>query len=189
MPPKNRFTREQVVQAALDLVRREGMEALTARRLAEALGCSVKPIFGLFRNMEELQQAVVAAAYALYQQAIAGAMAAGEFPPYKASGMAYIDFARREKQLFRLLFMRDRRRETPVEADDIGPLLELIRKNGGISRENAARFHMEMWLYVHGAASMLATDYLDWDRALIADSLTDVYQGVLARFREKEAKG
>lgn len=187
MPPKNKFTREQVLQAALELVRREGMDALTARRLAQALGCSVKPIFGLFQGMEEVQREVIAAAYGLYSQAIADAMAAGEFPPYKASGMAYIDFARREKQLFRLLFMRDRRRETEPGPDDTGPLLDLIQRSSGMSRENAALFHMEMWIYVHGVASMLATDFLDWDRELVSASMTDIYRGLLARYREKEA--
>lgn len=187
MPPKNKFTREQVIQTALELVRREGMDALTARGLAQELGCSVKPIFGLFHGMEEVQREVIAAAYGLYSRAIAEAMAAGEFPPYKASGMAYIDFARREKQLFRLLFMRDRRRETEPGPDDTGPLLDLIQRSSGMSRENAALFHMEMWIYVHGVAAMLATDFLDWNRALVSASMTDIYRGLLARYREKEA--
>ena len=49
-------------------------------------------------------------------------------------------------------------------------------------------FHLEMWIYVHGIASMAATSFLDWDTELISASLTDVYLGVLARFKEKEAQ-
>ena len=57
MPPKFLFTRDQIIEAALRITRRGGLSALTARSLAAELGCSVKPIFGLFRNMEEVQQA------------------------------------------------------------------------------------------------------------------------------------
>lgn len=190
MPPKVRFTREEIIRAALDITRESGPEALTARSLAARLDCSAKPIFGLFRSMDEVQQEVLKAGYQFYGEAIARAMESGEYPPYKASGMAYIDFARREKHLFRLLFMRDRSQEevTRQLGDDTEPLLDLIQRAAGISRESARMFHLEMWIYVHGIASMAATSFLDWDTELISASLTDVYMGVLARFKEKEAQ-
>ena len=190
MPPKCRFTREQIIQVALELTAEKGIGALTARSLAQRLGSSAKPIFGLFTNMEEVQQEVLKAGYQFYGEAIARAMESGEYPPYKASGMAYIDFARREKHLFRLLFMRNRSREevTRQLGDDAEPLLDLIQRAAGLSRESARMFHLEMWIYVHGIASMAATSFLDWDTELISASLTDVYMGVLARFKEKEAQ-
>ena len=77
---------------------------MTARALATELGCSVKPIFGLFKNMEEVQQEVLIAANLLYQNYLQEDMAKGKYPPYKASGMAYIRFAKEERELFRLLF-------------------------------------------------------------------------------------
>ena len=46
MPPKVRFTREEIIRAALDITRESGPEALTARSLAARLDCSAKPIFG-----------------------------------------------------------------------------------------------------------------------------------------------
>ena len=108
MPPKFKFTREEITSAALDLTRKQGPDGLTARALAEVLGSSVKPIFGLFKNMEEVQDAVHNAAEDLYQSYLTEDMAAGKYPPYKASGMGYIRFAREEKELFKLLFMSDR---------------------------------------------------------------------------------
>ena len=139
---------------------------------------------------DEVQQEVLKAGYQFYGEAIARAMESGEYPPYKASGMAYIAFAQQEKPLFRLLFMRDRSREevTRQLGDDAEPLLDLIQRAAGISRESARMFHLEMWIYVHGIASMAATSFLDWDTELISASLTDVYMGVLARFKEKEAQ-
>ena len=106
MPPKCRFTREEIIQAALDLTAEKGVGALTARGLAQRLGSSAKPIFGLFANMEEVQQEVVKAANLRYQEYLWQDMSAGRYPPYKASGMAYIRFAREQKELFKLLFMR-----------------------------------------------------------------------------------
>ena len=62
MPPKPKFTREEIIEAALQLVSERGMAALTARDLGERLGSSARPIFTLFKNMEEVQQEVRKAA-------------------------------------------------------------------------------------------------------------------------------
>ena len=149
MPPKVRFTREEIIRAALDIIRESGPEALTARSLAARLDCSAKPIFGLFRSMDEVQQEVLKAGYQFYGEAIARAMESGEYPPYKASGMAYIDFARREKHLFRLLFMRDRSREVRSQSSRSMPTsmasrqhrraVSYTRSNWAVSRQITAR--------------------------------------------------
>lgn len=190
MPPKFLFTKEQVIQAALQLVRQRGMSGLTARGLAEQLGCSVKPIFSLFETMEQVQRETLAAAHALYQQQLERAMAAGQHPPYKASGLAYIRFAKEEPELFKLLFMRDRSQE-PGEPQreewEIQPLVALLQRQLGLEQHQARLFHLEMWLYVHGIAAMLATAYLDWDLEFASQALTDGYLGLAHRFRQKAA--
>lgn len=183
MPRKNRFTREEIISAALELTRSRGSAAVTARSLAKALGSSSKPIFGLFENMDEVQQEVQKAAFAIYQKRIADAMASGEFPPFKASGMAYIRFAREERELFRLLFMRDRSHETIGSQDEeIRPLLALIQKNVGIGEAEARQFHLELWVFVHGIATMLATSYLDWPDSFVSDMLTELYRDMTRRY-------
>ncbi len=183
MPPKCKFTREQVVEAALAVTRAQGAEAVTARSVAAGLGASPKVIFSLFRNMEELQAEVLRAADSLYRRRISEGMSSGEYPPYKGSGMAYVRFAREEKQLFRLLFMRDRSSETIGEdRESVRPQLELIEKNLGLDEDAAYLFHLEMWLYVHGIAAMLATSYLDWDMALVSRMLTDGFLGLRLRY-------
>lgn len=185
MPPKVKFTREQIIAAALNVTRENGITGLTARGLAAELGSSAKPIFGLFQNMEEVQNEVFAAAHVLYQSYVAHDMEEGKFPPYKASGMAYIRFAKDEKELFKLLFMRDRSKETIEEnKEEIRPLIELIQKNLGISEDKAYLFHLEMWLYVHGIATMIATSYLEWDDAFISKVITDAYMGLKHRYTE-----
>ncbi len=186
MAPKTKFTQEEIIDAAFNIVRHSGISALTARSLAQALGTSTKPIFGLFPNMEAVQSQVLSAADRLYQSYLQTDMAAGIYPPYKASGMAYIRFAREEKELFKLLFMRSRVEEKVEEnKEEIRPILEIIQKNLNISEDNAYLLHLELWLFVHGVATMAATDYLDWDLDFISDALTDVYQGLKHRFTEE----
>ena len=183
MPPKVKFTREQIITAALNVTRKNGIVGLTARGLAAELGSSAKPIFGLFQNMEEVQKEVIAAANTLYQSYISRGMTEGKYPPYKASGIAYIQFAKEEKELFKLLFMRDRTGEKIEEnREEIRPMLNIIMKNLGIREDEACVFHLELWLYVHGIATMIATNYLDWDIEFISNALTDAFEGLKYRY-------
>lgn len=187
MPPKFKFTKDEIISAALNLVRQNGMSALTARALAEELGCSVKPIFGLFKNMDELQQAVFSAAQNLYQSYLQDSVSDGKYPPYKSSGMAYIRFAKEEKEFFKLLFMRDRSSETIVEnREEVRSLIDLIMQKLGVNEDAAYMFHLEMWIYVHGIATMVATSYLEWSNELIDKTLTDMFLGLKSRYSQKE---
>ena len=189
MPRSFLFTREEIVQAALSLTREGGIGAVTARALGARLGTSSKPIFSLFQSMDEVQQAVLQAADEVYHAYLREHMARGDYPPYKASGMAYIRFAKEERELFKLLFMRDRTGETPAEDPQLGELLRLISEKTGLSLDEARQLHLEMWVFVHGIATMVATSYLDWyawDEPLISSVLTDAYLGLTHRFRSGE---
>lgn len=187
MPPKFMFNREQLIDASLNIIRRGGPQSLTARSLAGELGCSVKPIFGLFKNMEEVRLETIKAADRIYRRYI-GAASHAEEKPYKAMGMAYIRFATEEKELFKLLFMRDRSAENIN--DDSGKdvteaIVKLISKNTGLNEKTAYMLHLETWLYVHGIATMIATNYLEWDGKFVSNALTDCYTGLLHRFKTK----
>lgn len=187
MPRKFMFTREQIIAAALNLTRKGGICALTARALGAELGSSSRPIFGLFKNMEEVQQEVLKAANRLYQSYLKADMESGKYPPYKAGGMGYIRFAKEEKELFQLLFMRDRTREPAEEnREELQPFLGLLQQNLGLSEEDAYIFHLEMWIYVHGIAAMLATSYLEWDEEFISRVLTDGYEGMKCRYQGRK---
>ncbi len=187
MPPRFKFTKDEITAAALNVTRKEGISGLTARALAAELGCSVKPIFGWFKNMEEVLQEVISSAKTLYQSYLKEDMEKGTYPPYKASGMAYIRFAKEEKELFKLLFMRDRSHETIKEnTEELMPILQIIQKNTGMNANEAYTFHIEMWIFVHGMATMIATNYLDLDETYISNVLTDAYEGIKSRFEKKQ---
>ncbi|MCH5199220.1 MAG: WHG domain-containing protein [Oscillospiraceae bacterium] len=186
MPPKCKFTKQEVIQAALDMTRESGIGSVTARALGERLGSSSRPIFSLFSSMQEVQQEIIKAAKLLYYEYLKIDMEAGEYPVYKASGMAYIRFAKEEKELFKLLFMRDRTGEQVTEDEEMRPSIEIIMDSTGLNEQEAAEFHLEMWVYVHGFATMIATSYLEWERDTISKMLTDGFKGLKSRFSEKE---
>ena len=174
-----KITEQALLEAALDLVRERGMEALNARALAAALGCSTQPIFRLYPGMEALRRAVLEAALAVYHRDRAARVAASPESPYKAAGLAYISFAREEPALFRLLFMRSRSGEQDSpEVADWASDTALAGSVTGLAGAEAELFHLEMWAVVHGVAVMAATGYLTLDEATVSRMLTDVYWGI-----------
>ena len=182
MPPKTKVTRELIVSSATELVRSYGADALNARALAAALGCSTQPIFSNYESMQALLDDVAGEAYHLYQGILREEIASGRYSPYKANGMAYIRFAIEEKSLFKLLFTSDRAEEEKGFFEEWAPLIEIIRRKTGLTEAEAELFHLEMWGTVHGIASMIASSYLALDRERISRILNDVYVGVRDRF-------
>lgn len=181
MPPKVKVGKDEIVNTTLHLVQQNGTNAINARSIATALGCSTQPIFSNFESMEELHQAVLTAAYNLYASTIKKEVASGKYPPYKAFGMAYIRFAQEETELFKLLFMRERQDEDLVPTTDFHTSVDMIMKANNITKEQATRIHLEMWTCVHGIGTMIATSFFSPDWELISDMLTDIYQGLRAR--------
>lgn len=187
MPPKVKIEKEEIIRAAIRIVRENGAGALNARALAKRLCCSTQPIYSNFATMKELQDAVIKEAKRIYQQRVDDAMAKAGDLQYRASGLAYIRFAAEEKELFKLLFMRDRTgEEIPDETDELSGLLSLVSQKAGIGMDEAMLFHLEMWIYVHGIAAMSATGYLNLDDETVSRVMSDAFFGLLARYQHKE---
>ena len=190
MPPKVKVLREDIVRAARDIVREKGDAALSARSVAAVLGCSTQPVFSNFATMEELRLAVADAAEERFREYIREETARQACPEYKAVGSAYIRFAREEKELFKLLYMRDRREEKrPLNMDLNDQMVRLISGMNGIPADSAQLFQLEMWAFVHGIAAMLTTGYWEPEPELISRMLTDAYTGLTQRYetgKEKE---
>lgn len=186
MPQKSKVAKADIINAAVNIVRENGADALNARAVASKLSTSTQPIFSHYTSMEALRADVISSANEMYQNFLNQDMNSGEYPTYKASGIAYIRFAKEEKELFKLLFMRDRSQEhIEKNSDEIKPIIDIIRNNTGLSEQNAYFFHLEMWMYVHGIAVMLATSYLEWDWEIISKMLTDGYEGLKERYSER----
>ncbi len=188
MPPKAKFTKGEVVNAALSIVRTDGFEALTSRSLGTRLGSSARPVFTVFRSMDEVQQAVVEAAKALYKQYVDQGLTWEH--PFKGVGTQYILFSIQEPKLFQLLFMT----EQPQVPDFSGvlPLIEesyeeillSIQNDYGMSRPRAERLYRHLWIYTHGIATLCATQMCRFTGEEISNMMTEVCTSILKNMEE-----
>ena len=103
MPPKSKFTREEILEKALQIVRTEGMDKLTSRELGMQLGSSARPVFTVFQNMEEVKREVIHLAKEIYLRYVESGLK--EKKAFGGVGLAYITFAMEEPKLFQILFM------------------------------------------------------------------------------------
>ena len=183
MPPKPRFTREEIADAALDIVSRKGIEALTARELGEALGSSARPIFTVFRSMEELQQEVRSAAMRRFES-YAGRTMPG-VPLFKQVGMQMVLFGAQEPKLYQLLFMRENR--SAVSFDDVfGELgdtvkrcIETVCRDYGLSPAQARVLFEHVWIYTFGVGALCATRVCSFSQQQLGQMLTTQFQGMM----------
>lgn len=183
MPPKIKVSKEDIVNTTLDIIRTQGEGAINARTIAARLDCSTQPIFSNFASMEELRQAAIVTADEVYQSYIMREMNSGKYPAYKASGMAYIRFAKEETELFKLLFMRNRAQTDDTYGDNsFNSMISFVQDYTGLSEADATMFHMELWVVVHGIATMFATGFLDLDWELVSKMITDAYLGLRKQY-------
>lgn len=187
MPPKAKFTREQVTKAALEIVRAENFDRLTARALGKKLGSSACPVFTVFANMEEVQQAVLQAVRDIYKAYIDKGLS--QTPAFKGVGTQYILFAMQEPKLFQILFMTER-----VEEPDMDHVLPLIDENYDrilasvtteykIDETNAEKLYRHLWVYTHGIASLCATKMCRFSEKEISEMITEVFLSLLRQMK------
>lgn len=189
MPPKPKINREDMLKGALDLVREQGWGAINARNLASRLGCSTQPIFSHFAAMEDLKAAVLQEAEQLYNTAMwAGLQTSGE--DFLGMGMAYIDFARTEPQLFQLLFMSSSMIQGDLagiagmtEGDD--QVIAFLSSKTGLSLEEAQKLYTTLWFAVHGIASLLATNGCKINEQETRSVLRHTFKGVIYSLKQE----
>lgn len=190
MPPKAKFTREEIVDAAFSIVRERGMESLTARELSKRLGSSARPIFTVFKNMDEVKDEVIKKAIELDAEYTNRGLQ--EDIPFKGVGKAYILFAQDEPQLFRLLFMSEPKESLTVPSmvesfNSVCNISDSIEGPYGMDKEGAARLFQHMWIYTHGIATMCVNGLCTYTPEEISDRLTEVFSALLAQMKSGKA--
>ena len=180
-PPITKIQKEDIINAAYEIVRLEGIGALNARVIAKKLKCSVQPIFYKFKNMDELKEELYKKIFKTYRKYMT---VDGDKPlPYKEIGINYIKFAKEEPQLFRILFMSqsDLTPENFIKYDE--SYLEISKYAGmatGIVNENDVNsFHLKMWTFTHGVATMIATKTCNFTDEQISQMLTDEFKALM----------
>lgn len=185
MPPKPIISKEDILSTALTLVRADGIESVNARSLADLLGCSTKPLFRLFKNMEELKQELLSLINKYCSDYL---LEYKDFDKdYIGAALRYISFANNEPNLFKALFMNGKITRTTISDmltdNDIEKLLDEIANNSEISKNDAKEVYKKMWLLSHGIASIMATNPSSIKLEDAEEILKDAYRGFLLSIR------
>lgn len=183
MPPKPKFTKEEIVAAALELVSEKGIEALTARELGVRLGSSARPIFTVFNSMEEVQEEVRAAALKRFESYAEKAM--HYTPVFKQVGMQMILFAMEEPKLYQLVYMSENADATDFESivERLGDVAQLcvgvIQRDYGLSEEDAKALFEHVWIYTFGIGALCATGMCRFSQDEIIQMLGQDFMAML----------
>lgn len=183
MPPKPKFTREEIVQTALEVVSQKGVEALTAKELGDALGTSARPIFTVFSSMKQVQDAVREAAMRRFES-FAG-QKLPDMPLFKQVGMQMVLFGAREPKLYQLLFMQENR--NAVSFDDVfgelGPTaqtcIRLIQEEYAMREADARLLFENVWIYTFGVGALCATRMCQLSEEKLGQMLSTEFQAMM----------
>ncbi len=193
MPPKAKFTREEIVEAALNIVKEDGFEALTSRALGTHLGSSARPIFTVFQNMDEVQQAVIESAKTLYKEYVDKGLTWER--PFKGVGTQYILFSVNEPKLFQLLFMTEQPQipdlsgVLPLIEESYEEILLSIQNDYEINELLSQKLYHHLWIYTHGIATLCATKMCRFTGEEISSMITEVCMSILKNIKEEKNNG
>ena len=183
MPPKPKFTKEEIVAAALELVSEKGIEALTARELGARLGSSARPIFTVFNSMEEVQVEVRAAALKRFESYAEKAI--HYTPVFKQVGMQMILFAMEEPKLYQLVYMSENAGATDFEGiverlGDVAQLcVDVIQRDYGLFEKDAKALFEHVWIYTFGIGALCATGMCRFSQEEIIQMLGQDFMAML----------
>ncbi len=172
MPAKKQITRDMILDTSLKLLKEQGFEAVTIKRLAKELGCSTQPVYLSFSGMDELRRELIPLAVKEFERLMESDSKKGVVRLYD---IEYIHLAKNEPRLFCFLFMRAnafteiKSLLLPIIERSIRELMELYH----IDHKEADALHDHLWMHTHGIASMVATDFCNWDMNKINKMLED----------------
>lgn len=181
MPPKKRIFKEDILEASIDVIRKQSASALTVRNIAAELQSSTQPIYSEFENLDCLKKELYKYASEKYLRF--------SFTNYKELAIAFLSFAKKEKELFKFLYLR--RRDCGEKLpDDINytVTVELLSKNLDMDPQRAKDMHHWMQYYCYTMGVMIATDYRDLTAEEMNRELTELYSIMLRHYKEVKSE-
>lgn len=182
MPAVRKASREQIIDAAVAVLRDDGFSAINARSVAKKLGCSTQPIYFSFKNMDELKAALTERAIELHTQRVRDSLRAheGNDSRYSSYGMGFVKFAAEEKQLFRWLYLEGKQLG-PYQNDVLLPeVIAVIVEEFGYTENIARRFHQDMTYFTYGLAILANTDHLRLTEPELREAFRREFRALLA---------
>ena len=183
MPPRSKITREMIIDAAYEIVRESGEGSLNARSIADRLGCSTQPVLYVFRTMDEIRECVYQKADEYHSEYL---MQTGENTSIWKN---YIRFSVRERNLFRFLFQSNAfsgRIQGLIDDERLLPVLEAMSAQMGMEVKDVKKFFAAIYYPVHGIASLLANNSMEYDEEEFEAILNMITCGVLKEMEGSE---
>jgi AcrR family transcriptional regulator len=189
MPPPINFSQDTILNEAVEIVRKEGLQALTARKIAQNLGCSTQPVYSAFGSMQELQEAVLrrVKAYALHYLL----QGPKDEEPFLAIGLQYFRFAQEEQELFKLFFLSPHA-EDPEQDIFTPPLLvermKLDQHLQNLDEATLKRLLSNMWIYTHGLTTLSYASAQTYSEEFARERLMEMGE-ILITWEQFQQKG
>ena len=182
MPAAKRISKEAIIDAAEAVLRTGGFEAINARSVAKALGCSTQPIYLTFRNMEELKSALTQRAIEQHTRRVRESLRAHEGCDswYSSYGMGFVQFAAQEKQLFRWLYLEGEQPGAYQSDVLMQEVIGVIVDEFGYAEDVARRFHQDMIYFTYGLAILANTDHLHLTEAELREAFRREFRALIA---------
>lgn len=183
MPPKARYTREEIIEVAFQMAKENGIESVVARELGKKLGTSSSPIFTAFKNMEELQLEVRNRAMQEFESYVKDAL--NYTPAFKHVGVKMVQFAMEEPKLFQLLYMREHAESQLFEdlvnelGDTAEVCLDVMQHDYALTRAEADMIFRQVWLHTFGICVLAANKVCHFSEEEISEMLSLEFQGTL----------
>lgn len=182
MPAVKKVSKNEIIDAAVDVLRDSGFSAVNARSVAKKLGCSTQPIYFSFQNMDELKAALTERAIQMHTQRVRDSLRIhkGNDSRYSSYGMGFVKFAAEEKQLFRWLYLEGEQLG-PYQNDVLTPeVIDVITDEFGYSADVARRFHQDMIYFTYGLAILANTDHLHLTETELREAFRREFRALIA---------
>ena len=191
MPKQVKISKDDILRAALEIVRNDGIERVSNREIAKKLNCSIRPIYYQFENSEELLNELNKKMIKYFYDFITSNMN-DEIPKYKQTGINYIKFAKEENNIFKVLFMSKTNlsiREFIDTADEnFDEVEKYINMSTSLTGENLKSFHVKMWLFTHGLATLIACKAVNLTDEEISNLLSSEFRALVLLENNKEGE-
>ena len=188
MSAKVLIKKEYLIKGAIKIIRDKGDNELSARNLARTCNCSTQPIFRLFENMEDLKTTVYNDVYEIQNKYLSNGQT--HQVPFIGVGLSYIEFAIKEKNLIKFLFISSNSKNNNIlnmaETEDGKKYIEMIEKSTGLSIASSKQIYINTWLIIHGIASMMATTNSELSLNEIETIIFDAFKGYRQVLMNKE---
>lgn len=156
--PKQRITKETVVNAAFEIARNSGMEQVMVKNIADKIGCSVQPIYSYCKNMDSLRQDVVEQTNRFIQEYVAAHIDKDDL--FRSTGRLYIRLAQEEPHLFRIFILHQRKGISSLndlyQSETNPHIAEMIASDLHISVAQAKQLHLNMLIYTIGIGTIFS---------------------------------